>query len=186
MKKLYAVMLGGLAKGCNIELHDIIFAVGSSLEDTYPTLVNKWFGVSHKLHIDCAVEITNVNGYNVNLSDQKPQQIEQLYCINFGGYQANFFGELHEVGFYIAQSEIHAKELGFNDLCVGAHMQHSDNRLLIEDGLVDDIFIVDQIDKYYVHLEKTDSKESIRFLDTNYIRLDSAELLAKSKSVQDD
>ena len=42
MKKLYAVYLGGYTKKCNTELHDVVFAVGDTLEETYPQLVEKW------------------------------------------------------------------------------------------------------------------------------------------------
>src|SRR5579864_6487407 len=121
MLSLYAVMLGGQATGCNIELHDIVFAVGESLEDIYPKLVNKWFGIEHKLHIDNVAKLSHVNGYDIIISDQKTSlSTKQLYCINFGGYKENFFGELHEVGFYVAASEDEAKKNAFNDLCVGS------------------------------------------------------------------
>jgi len=38
-KKLFAVYLGVRADRCNIELHDVVFVVGTSIEDTYPL---KW------------------------------------------------------------------------------------------------------------------------------------------------
>jgi len=58
MPKLYAVMLGGYAKGCNIELHDIVFVIVNSLEETYPLLLKKWFGIERILHIDAAIELS--------------------------------------------------------------------------------------------------------------------------------
>lgn len=33
--KLFAVYLGGRADRCNIELHDVVFVVGSCIEETY-------------------------------------------------------------------------------------------------------------------------------------------------------
>lgn len=69
MLNLYAVLLGGRAKGCNIELHDVVFVVGNSLEELYPQLVNKWFGgVTKSLHIDSSVALKYVDGYEVVIS----------------------------------------------------------------------------------------------------------------------
>jgi hypothetical protein len=51
-EKLFAVYLGGRADRCNIELHDVVFVVGSSIEETYPLLAKKWFGNLHGFHID--------------------------------------------------------------------------------------------------------------------------------------
>jgi hypothetical protein len=50
--KLFAVYLGGRAAGCMIETHDVVFVVGHSLEETYPQLIKKWFGIPEQLHID--------------------------------------------------------------------------------------------------------------------------------------
>ncbi len=56
--KPFAVLLGGRAVGCHIALHDVVFEIGNSLEETYPILVNKWFGQSYKsLHVDASVEL---------------------------------------------------------------------------------------------------------------------------------
>src|SRR3569623_1007596 len=41
---LFAVNLGGRAAKCNIELHDVAFAVGPSIEATYEQLMDQWFG----------------------------------------------------------------------------------------------------------------------------------------------
>ena len=45
-------MLGGRAKKANIELHDVRWVVGSSIEDTYDTLRKDWFGSPKGLYID--------------------------------------------------------------------------------------------------------------------------------------
>lgn len=41
--KLFAVYLGDRADRCNIEPHDVVFVVGSCIEETYPLLAKKWF-----------------------------------------------------------------------------------------------------------------------------------------------
>ncbi len=190
MLKLYAVMLGGSAQKSNIELHDIVFAVGKSLEDIYPKLVNKWFGITAKLHIDNAIELSHVNGYDIIISDKKTSSnAKQLYCINFGGYKEGFFGELHEVGFYIAESEDEAKKNAFNNLCVGTIKQHCDNKLLVTDkmnsqsrNLIDDVLLLEQVDEYYINLQLTDVIKPLKLEKVNYLRLDTPEILAIAAS----
>ena len=46
--KLYAVVLGGAAEKSNTELHDVVFAVGATIEDCYFQLLEKWFGLPRK------------------------------------------------------------------------------------------------------------------------------------------
>jgi hypothetical protein len=36
--QLFLVVLGGRIEGCHIELHDVRFVVGTSIEDTLPQL----------------------------------------------------------------------------------------------------------------------------------------------------
>ena len=72
MLRLFAIHLGGRADGCNTELHDTVFVVGESLESTYQQLAQKWFGNKQQLHIDSSVELNHVDGYDIYLSTQKP------------------------------------------------------------------------------------------------------------------
>ncbi len=37
--KLFSVFLGGRAKKCNTELHDVVFTCGQSIKDTYYDLL---------------------------------------------------------------------------------------------------------------------------------------------------
>ncbi|QLH43496.1 MAG: DUF1543 domain-containing protein [Coxiellaceae bacterium] len=108
--KLFAVLLGGRAKGCNIELHDVVFVAGNSLEETYPHLINLWFGMTKRLHIDASIELSNVDGYRIVLSQQETPagQNKFLFFVNFGAYRANYFGEVHEMNFYVAESKSQA------------------------------------------------------------------------------
>ena len=52
MLSLFIVMLGGRHARANTEVHDVVLAVGDSLEDVYPQLKNAWFGEQKGLHID--------------------------------------------------------------------------------------------------------------------------------------
>ena len=40
--KLFAVYLGGRAPKGNTEIHDVVFATGRAIEDTYEQLMDKW------------------------------------------------------------------------------------------------------------------------------------------------
>jgi len=44
-----------------------VFIVSHSLEEAYPALVHKWFGIHHRLHIDSSVELKYIDGYYVKL-----------------------------------------------------------------------------------------------------------------------
>ena len=63
---LYLVVLGGRTKESNIELHDVRWVVGYSIEETIPTLKSEWFGKSKGLHIDSYIAIKYVDGYEIN------------------------------------------------------------------------------------------------------------------------
>ena len=80
-RKLFAVLLGGMAEGCNIELHDVQFVVTDTIENAYSELLDKWFGKKDKMHIDSYIILDVVDGYKVNLSKEKTDQKEKLFFI---------------------------------------------------------------------------------------------------------
>ena len=71
-----------MAEGCNIELHDVQFAVTDTIENAYFELLDKWFGKKEKMHIDSYIILDVVDGYEVNLSKETADQKEKLYFIN--------------------------------------------------------------------------------------------------------
>lgn len=177
MLKLYAVLLGGRAKGCNIELHDVVFVLGHSLEELYPQLVNKWFGgIPKSLHIDSSVELNYVDGHEVVICHQnnKPAESKTLYFANFGGYKPGFFGEIHEVNFYVANSRIEALARAKNDLCVGTHQQHSDDHLN-----VDDLIAIDSIDNISISLKPT-TRSCNLVIESHYRKLNLPHIIEKA------
>lgn len=181
MLKLFAVMLGGRALGCNIELHDVVFVVGNSLEELYPQLVNKWFGgIPKSLHVDASVELKYVDGHEI-LIQSKSEQLElekenakKLYFANFGGYKEGFFGEFHEINFYVASSRVEALGKAKNDLCVGLHQQHSDDHLI-----VDDLIEVGEIGPYSLHFIPTE-KECLLQVEAHYRKLNLPHIIEKA------
>ena len=91
--KLFAVYLGGRAPRCNTELHDVTFAVGASIEETYEQLLRNWFGNPRRLHLDSWLELQVVDGHRIVLSAQPVEQAKKLYFVNLGAYQPGQFTE---------------------------------------------------------------------------------------------
>ena len=115
MPSLFIVMLGGRHARANTEVHDVVLAVGESLEDTYPQLKNAWFAEQKGLHIDAWAQINGLEfegkSYTLQFTDAQPQQSdEKLWLINLGGYDPREFGELHRYVLVVAQNAMVAKQ----------------------------------------------------------------------------
>ena len=95
--KLFAVFTGGNHPRANIELHDLRFVAGESVEATIPTLRAAWWGKPSSLHIDGYAELTEVDGWQVDLvpgpAPEAPART--LLYVNLGGYTPELFGEQH-------------------------------------------------------------------------------------------
>ena len=48
---LYIVVLGGRSLKSNIEIHDVRWVIGESLEDTFPELRAQWLGTVSYTHL---------------------------------------------------------------------------------------------------------------------------------------
>ena len=175
---LFAVYLGGSGPRANIELHDVVFVVGSSLEETYPKLIEKWFGYPEKIpHIDSYIELTHADGFEIRLVLGKGNKNgPKLYFVNFGAYAEKLLGELHQSAYYVTSDKSTATQRAKKELCVGMVQPHLDNHLEVE-GLVefnkfdvDDVLEIDCVDGY--HLEFIPSEIKITPLaNPGYIRL---------------
>ena len=146
--QLFAVCLGGRAEGCNVELHDVVFAVGGSLEAIHPQLLDRWFGSPEGLHIDAWAILDRVPGYRVSLEKTPPGAAERLYFVNIGGYVAGEFGERHAYGFYAGAGKAEVKARAKRELLTGKQSVHRDD--LFE---IDDVVAIAPGDGWYVHLE---------------------------------
>lgn len=149
MTKLFMVYLGGRTPKCHIELHDMRFVAGNSIEDTYPTLREEWLGDVKGMHLDSYMEVRNIGGYQISLKETPFDGDLKLYFINMGGYDPNNLLELHQVGLFVARSENDAKKQAKSSLLVESIDQHKDDLYDI-----DDCFPLNKIDRYYVHLER--------------------------------
>ena len=115
MPSLFMVMLGGRHARANTEVHDVVMAVGDTLEEVYPQLKQAWFGEAQGLHIDAWAKLSGVSSqgqnYQIHFTDAAPQPDDlKLYLINLGGYNAREFGELHRYEFVVAPNAVVAKQ----------------------------------------------------------------------------
>ena len=152
MPSLFIVMLGGRHARANTEVHDVVLAVGDSLEEVYPQLKNAWFGEQKGLHIDAWAQIYGVafegKNYQIQFTDAAPNQADQkLYLLNLGGYDAGEFGELHRYVLVVAQNAMVAKQRGKAHFAQHWQKQHTDRVLD-----VDDCIAIDQVHGRYVQL----------------------------------
>ena len=114
---LYIVVLGGRSLKSNIELHDVTWVLGQSIEDTFPELRKQWLGKLSGLHIDSYKCIKYVDGYEIvisksnkdNLNSPKTEDLK-LWFVNLGGYNPKKMYEEHEFNLIVAKTAIEAKK----------------------------------------------------------------------------
>lgn len=169
--KLFAVLLGGRAEGCNIELHDVVFVTGRSLEETYPKLIGKWFGSKKRLHIDSTIELKYVDGHEVVVSKEPPADNKKIFFVNFGAYRAGYFGEVHETAFYVGTSKADILARAKKELCLSLMEPHCDDNISI-----DDIVSVYEVDRCHIHLVPASEPDELTIL-SEYRRLDVPEIM---------
>ncbi len=146
--KLFAVMLGGTAPGANTELHDVVFACGGAIEETWGQLLDSWFGAPDGLHVDSWAELREVDGHRVELRSEAPRGDSRLWFINLGAYRRGHFGELHAVAFLVGADPAAIKARAKEALLPGTDELHTDD--LHE---VDDCLAVTRVGGLHVHLE---------------------------------
>ncbi|MBK6266654.1 DUF1543 domain-containing protein [Marivirga sp. S37H4] len=156
MNKLFAVVLGGAAPKSNIELHDVVFTVAQNIEETYMDLLDLWFGLPQKMHIDSYMVLDIVDGYEVQLKAEASTQKEKLFFINFGAYKKGDFMEHHANTFIVSTSVIEAKRRAKEQLLKGYDEVHKDD--LYE---IDDLLELKEVKGYHVHLKSTDKEQNL-------------------------
>lgn len=150
MNALYMVLLGGKHPRARIEVHDLVFATGARLEDTYSQLREQWFGDAKGLHIDSWMRVEGLEGYQVKLSNSAPAADEpRLFAINLGGYTPEEFGEAHSYGLVIAKTAFEAKQKAKQQLVHNWYKPHTD--AIID---VDDCLAVDFVNGAHIQLVK--------------------------------
>ncbi len=170
------VYVGGHTPTSNLEVHDMRFVVGETIEDCYKELQKQWWGDPDTLHLDCWGAIEQVDGYDVSLSTKPYSTEKNLFFVNFGGYNPEQFDELHKNILIVAPNEAQAKGKAKEDVM---HWQvpHKDTLFDIEKALC----LNEQLEKegLYIHLEKSDTIKEFAFTCT--YKPISAKALAKRK-----
>jgi len=141
---LYLVVLGGRAKKANIELHDVRWVVGTTIEDTFDTLRRDWFGAPKGLHIDSYKKIKYIDGYKINLINFEKDKIEKkqlvkknkakkhLFFVNIGAYIPTSMQEKHEFGLVVASTKLEAKNIAKSKWLIGCKKKHKDDIASLE------------------------------------------------------
>ena len=136
---LFLVVLGGRADKANVELHDVRWVVGPTIEDTFNVLRKSWFGSIDGLHIDSYKKIESIDGYRIYLKNfeknkmKNKQSIHQInpqkniWFVNIGGYDPSSMQEKHEFGLVVASSSLEAKNKAKSKWLNGCRKKHKDN-----------------------------------------------------------
>lgn len=145
---LYIVMLGGKHPKAKIEVHDVVFAVGNSLADCYPSLKAQWFGDAKNVHIDSWLALDGYEGYRFEWSNIAPAPGQlKLFFINLGGYTEGVFGEAHQYLLVVAADAKSAKSFAKAKIDSAWQKPHADAVLD-----VDDCVVLDEVEGRYLHL----------------------------------
>lgn len=160
-KKLFVAYVGGKTKTSNIELHDIRFVVGHTIEDCYHELQSQWWGTPESLHLDCWGQLTQADGYTITLHAHPFSGPEKLYFLNLGGYDINQFTELHHNIFIVEETETKARVKALKHI-QNWQAPHKDAQIEIETAIcISDSL---QSEKLYLHLDKTNHQKPFSFV----------------------
>ena len=132
---LFLVVLGGRIAGAHIELHDVRFVAGTSIDDTLPHLRRQWFGARKGLHLDSWMAVRFVDGYRVELRPEPFAGPERLWFVNMGGYDPQQLAELHAFGLFVATSPQAAKAAARRRLLPEVLERHKDDLHGVETAL---------------------------------------------------
>lgn len=121
MKKLFMIGVGGSARNANVEVHGMQFVYAESLEDSFPILLERWYGDS--IHLDGYTELMYIDGYEI---DKSLSSKKNLYMIVYGGYKSDVIDELHDYHFVLADNPIDAKKVAKKDMKKFTYMNHVD------------------------------------------------------------
>lgn len=157
--KLFVVYVGGEVEQSHVELHDVRFCIGETIEDCYEDLRSQWWGTSESLHLDCWGVLDYADGYDIVLSKEKSDtEKNKLYFVNLGGYTDQIFTELHENIFVVAKNDSKAKVKALETI---QHWRspHRDYQYEIEKA----VCLNDSVASYGYHIDLQPSQEEKLF-----------------------
>ncbi|MBW3041703.1 DUF1543 domain-containing protein [Prochlorococcus marinus] len=179
---LFIVVLGGRSLKSNIELHDVRWVLGESIEDTFPELREQWFGRRKGLHIDSYKRIQYVDGYKISVSKSNKdmsinnkKENELLWFINLGGYCPKKMYEEHKFILVVAKKAIDAKKKAKKYWESDLKLKHNDDCSGINNfEKVDDIHSIKRINNWEIELINDPEKRSEELIPDwyGYMRID--------------
>jgi hypothetical protein len=151
---LFLVVLGGRAATSLIELHDVRFVAGRTIDEAIPELRRQWFGRREGLHLDSYMAVRAIDGWAVNLVPELPApRPERLWFVNLGAYRPDSLAELHHFGLVVARSPQAAKAAAKRQWLVGALQQHKDDLCAVDDCLaIEQLELLDGV-RWHVQLD---------------------------------
>ena len=165
---LFIVVLGGKSLKSNIEIHDVRWVLGKSIEDTFSDLRKQWLGRISGLHIDSYKCIKYVDGYEIVISKAskdnlvKPKSGDlKLWFVNLGGYNPKKMYEEHEFTLVVAKKAIDAKKKARKNWESTLKQKHNDDYSDINNfKLVDDIHSINKIKSWKIKLISNSEQRS--------------------------
>ena len=152
--ELFLAVLGGRALGCHIELHDVRFVAGATIESALPELRRQWFGRREGLHLDSYLAVLAVDGFAVSLGrEPAAPRHERLWFVNLGAYRPDCLAELHHFGLVVARSPQAAKAAAKRQWLRGALQQHKDDLVAVDDCLAIEQLELLGGERWHVQLE---------------------------------
>tara|TARA_B100000965_G_scaffold223810_1_gene187298 strand:- start:1828 stop:2382 length:555 start_codon:yes stop_codon:yes gene_type:complete len=180
---LFIVVLGGRILKGNIEMHDVKWVLGESIEDTFPELRNQWPGKKHGLHIDSYKRIQYVDGYkivvsksNIDKSSNPQTEGKFLWFINLGGYDPNKMYEEHKFTLTVAKKAIDAKKKAKMNWESNLKSKHNDDFSNINNfDKIDDIHSIKKIKSWEINLVNDPEERSENLIPDwyGYRRIDN-------------
>lgn len=143
--RLFAVLLGGNPPGTGVEVHDVVFTVGPTLEATREQMLAAWFAGGPAPHVDSWMELDVVDGARIALC---PAPVtapasggRDLWHVYLGYYESGSAGfmEGHESVFVIAADAADAKaraKRAARRAALAEHV-HTDAMCRVSDRLAD-------------------------------------------------
>ena len=159
--KLFMVYVGGACGNSNVEVHDVRFAIGETIEDCHDDLRKQWWGTPSRLHLDCWGSLEYGDGYDIIVAEGETSDTdEKLFIVNLGGYLPEEFTEQHR-NLPIVASD--GKAAARKALTTVQHwaLPHRDNVFDV-DGVID-VADVTKLGNHKIVLKKTDSEKPFVF-----------------------
>ncbi len=179
---LFIVVLGGRSLKSNIEIHDVRWVLGRSIQDTFPELRKQWIGKRSGLHIDSYKRIKYIDGYEIVITKPNKDKVinplkkdKSLWFINLGGYNPQKMYEEHNFTLVVATKAIEAKKKAKKNWALNLNNKHNDDCSTINSfEEIDDIHSIKKIKSWEIKLISDPEERNEKLIPEwyGYMRID--------------